>query len=739
MQAILNYHGTEYYRLSDRMKQVKGHQYIFQRKDISDRLFVFHGITYVDDDTWKLIEQLIEIDEHYYSAYALLQVMDYTRDDSETVVLEPIRKLVPPVIINGAEYFKRTAVDALGNLSGVYSKLYGTRIIFGGDLVRYHNNPDNRLYHKGNLYISEYHLQFIYPKRSLLLINGKLCIRSNAADIYADFTDRCQQSTELDYFDNYFDGITKYPETRRLMRKFYTLRLNSSKSQAREQVATYLLEKLYYLFGLLRKELHLYTYSEVESVILADPDLSGIKDIVHFLNYVKREYPDFMPEIEELSMKSDNLTTDFKTIIFSEEEFAAIYDAAIDIPRHVAMAYDDPAYAQYWLYILVLLSNFTRQSDITNLPILTLQQNYPDGYFCSHDILPADAESICDLYETQARSQLIGKNQGRKRIYIMEEQKAALAIAFVIAIQHAQNRNLSQLFSMKQIGSDRIYNKMGEPFSSITNRKMNYTLATFFEAEGSRGEQYRLNVYRLLSIMRGHRTDTPISSSNTTLIYIKSANKDLSAGQMSYQAFQRGAFGWLYHILLVLAGEEFASIEEETARIEDLNKRYLPEDMEHVSDFILHETEERRNTLAALSKLDRETIRAFLLDMGTPGTFKLSYDLPCIFGRHCPRQGMSCLYCSFSIKTIHSVQIYKTELEKVINNLENTDDQIVIRKNAYLLFKILRVFQDLRREYGREYVDVFIDTDALKERIRALPTKELAVLMEAKNDKRVNQ
>ena len=72
-----------------------------------------------------------------------------------------------------------------------------------------------------------------------------------------------------------------------------------------------------------------------------------------------------------------------------------------------------------------------------------------------------------------------------------------------------------------------------------------------------------------------------------------------------------------------------------------------------------------------------------------------------------------------------------------MTTLENSDDDVVITKNIYLLYKILRVFQDLRREYGKEYVGTFIDMNEIRTRMENLPVKHLNILLEAKNDKRI--
>ena len=230
--------------------------------------------------------------------------------------------------------------------------------------------------------------------------------------------------------------------------------------------------------------------------------------------------------------------------------------------------------------------------------------------------------------------------------------------------------------------------------------------------------------------MRGHKVNGPMSVSNTTAIYIKAANKDQSISNMSYHATQRGAFGWLYHVLLDYTNEKFDSLEEETNRILELQNRYTPENMEDLSEFVINDTEERVRVLNQLKQFDRNRIKEFLSIIGLPGTFKTMQALPCIMGKHCNKTGNACLYCEFSIKTINAIRIYKNELYTIIERLSDEIDDNCIKKYMYLAYKILLVIKDIRMEFGTEYLASYIDMVDIKAKMDSLPKKSTALLQE---------
>lgn len=729
MKKILNIGGKNYYLLSEFIELHQSHRNIYQRKEMAKRVFTFWGNSYIDAETWVELERLIEIDKEYYYPTNIEDKYGYNIANFENRVLKIFEMMGATETDGYTTYYKRDVVDRYNNASELYSDYFKTNVVCGFDLVRYHNSEENRLYHKGNLLISAYHLQFIYPKEKQVYLNNELCILIDTKDIFGDFRNRCKNSTADDYFLNYFGKDITYKDTYDIIHEFYIKTVNDSKSLDRDILSTELVLLFWYLYSQLSKELFDYNANEIKELIFDDPRLSNKKVITHFLNYAKMKNPSFLPEIKQYRQKAVNKRTDYEGIILPAEEFADIYSAAIDTNRHVEAAYNDYAYAQYWLYVLLLLSNFSRACDIKDLSILELPMTYEWGALCNDEISRADAEIICNIYETKAKNELIHKSLTQKKLYFLEEQKPAVATAIVICIGHAKRNNIKKVFSSKRsYSAKRIYEKLGEPFGEIGNRKMNYTLATFFEGTGTNADNYRNDVYSLLTVMRSHVIRTPLDRSNTTLIYIKHFNHDLAVSRMSYHTFQRGSFGWLYHVMLVMAGESFKDHEEETKRIKELMDFYKPDDLENVSAFIEEEDKERAEILKYLQTLGKESIRVFLGRLGTNGTFKTKSDLPCIFGRNCPRTGVKCLYCEFSIKTIHSVHTYKNELEVILDTLENSNDKWILKKGMYLLYKVLRVFQELRKEYSAEYVAAFIDMNEVKTRMMNLPASTLSLL-----------
>lgn len=739
MNPVLFINGQEYYFLNELLDSMDDNKNIFLRNDIQKMIFNFHGKNYITKDTWKYIEELVKTEKDSYTEAFIKNYFDYTPDDYYEAIITPLRIIVPPVTIGETNYYKKSEINKIKNISQIYSQAYGEDLIFGYDLVRYHNsNVDNgRLYFMDNLYISEFHLRFLYPRRSLKTINGRLCITAPAEQMYKDFDSRCRKYTELDFFDNYFDGCINYPDTLALLKKFYTLTLNRSTTQKRWQKSQQLLEDSYDFYDLLDKEI--YGYSSPELITLLDTyqtNHGNSKHILNFLNYVKQEYATFATDIKAFGFSGNEGDSFSENMLLEPAKFAEIYYQALNIDRHIKNAYNDPMYAQYWLYVLIMLTNFIRVSDVTDIPIMTLPRQYEEDYFIDHKIKPEEAEEICHIFEITARSQMIRKTDTHKHVYVTEDQKPALAIALIICNQNAERAHLRRLFSAKTIPADRIANKLGTPFFDISNRKMNYSLATFFEESGSEGKNYRENVYSLLTDMRSHKRATPLTQSNTTAIYIKAQSTDLNASTMALHAFRRGVFGWVYHLLLEAANREFDTLEDETKAIEELTEKYSPYNVEAISDFVKHEKEEKQEVVKQVMQIPKSVIKRFLENLGLAGTFKYSPDLPCIFAMNCPFAERECLNCQYSVKTIHSVYTYVIETSKVLKDLQTTKNENEVGRDINLLYKYLRIFQELRVDYGKEYVSAFIDSDQLKEQVRNLPVSELKLLSEVKNDKR---
>ena len=81
--------------------------------------------------------------------------------------------------------------------------------------------------------------------------------------------------------------------------------------------------------------------------------------------------------------------------------------------------------------------------------------------------------------------------------------------------------------------------------------------------------------------------------------------------------------------------------------------------------------------------------------------------------------------------------LYRDELYKLIDSLQNTTNVAVIQKNMYLLFKILMIIKDFKDEfddYDKDYINAFIDMQYIKTKLDALPVSYSTMLGDVLNN-----
>lgn len=735
MRKVVNYKGKDYYSFRE-FQEIHPHtKYIDQRKEFLDSVFCFHAHRLITKETWEAYEKALYYDDMYSKSAAGARLLgdwyhSYWDEDAERMLMN----CIPYEKNNEMIYFSKQEVDDLDNISGLLSKITGLNLISYYDLIRYHNK--NRLLHADLLILSEYHIDYLYPRRRIVDVEGWKAIRVNNKSPFEEFKDLLEASTPIDFWNNYFDGSVMYGETLSVLREFYVYKINASASAKRDRLAKEYVSLCYDFYNCLSCEIYLYSNQEIKLFLEDHPKFAKSKYIIQFIEFVRNKYDGFLSGVNDFRMQANNTRPDYQEAIYTAEEFTLIYDAAIDYTKHIQKAYEDYTYAQYWLVVLLLVSNFIRTSDIINVPIIEYPYEFQYGYFLHNKIQLHEAQAICNFFEITAGNIKINKSGEKKKIRFLQDQIEAVAIALSICNEHAKEKKLPRLFSISAIQPDRIYAKMGEPFYDVGNRKMNYTLATYFEETGNEASEYRRDVYRLLSFMRGHKTKDLMLPSQTTLIYIKAANQDLSPSEIAYHTISRGAFGWLYHLMLNYAEDKYESLDEETKNIKKLRTKYNPQNMEVLAEYLLHEQQIRRNVLEQLKFFNKGQIRDFLYNMGNSLTVKNNRDFPCILGKNCPRKGGDCAFCEYSIKTTHSLGIYRDEINRIINVLQTTNNQTEIKKNMYLIFKILLVIKEFKQEfdeYDKDYLSAYIDIKEIVQKLDAMPTSFIYMLEEVLN------
>lgn len=729
MKKVLNYNGMDYYLFNEFLSEHHEYQHIDERKAFIGTVMSFHNERFITEQTWKRMEYAIHLNEDMISEAASVIHIVNTGYNISNEIIDLLDQMFEFEVNEDIHYYKKSDIEPIHSLSELLSKYSEDTLIAATDLIKHHNK--NRLLHSDLLIMSEYHIPFLYKRSRLSDINGFLCVQKSGKNPYDEFEEIINEKNPMLFFENYFEGCRKFYSTLRFIKEYFRTSINNSNTSNRDAQAKAYITILYRFYSQLDKELTAYSTTELRNFLEENSYFTKNKYIIQFIEYVRQENKEFLPELKQFRVKADNVRSNYNGILYSPEEFSAIYDAAIDISRHVDKAYNDYAYAQYWLSVLLLLTNFIRQSDIFNTPIFEYPYSFEWEYFIKNSIQLHEAQAICNHFEINVKNIRIGKTGEKKSIHFLQDQIEAVAVALIICNDFAKRKNLPKLFSMRSISSDRVYAKLGEPFYDIGNRKLNYTLATYFEETGNEASEYRNKVYKLLGYMRGHRMKNPLSPSETTLTYIKADNTDSDVSLIAYHTVSRGVFGWLYHVMLDYAGEIFDTMDAESERIINLQEKYNPDNIEKLSEYLAHEKIARLNVLKNLTSFQKGDVKMFLKNIGNSMALKGIKEFPCILGRNCPKGCDDCAYCEFSIKTVHSLIVYKSELERIISVLSSTNNIAEVKKNMYLLFKIMIVVKDFKNEFDKfdkDYINAFINTKEIMTKMDLLPPSYTKIL-----------
>ncbi|MCR5396575.1 MAG: hypothetical protein K6E64_03805 [Lachnospiraceae bacterium] len=721
MRKTLNYQGIEYYRLNELLKEHPTCEYIAERKDLANMVFSFYGERYVTAEGWNEFEKQIMLSEEYYNPANVADKYKY-RSANEDIYLYPVlNKAVLTCEHNGCLYYKKKDVDSLPDISAVYSKAYGIDLVPVSELVRHHN--DNRLYGTGNIVFSSRNIRYLYSSKELFKTPYQDCVYGKYADVCREFEYRCERYKEEEWFENILGGFKPGKKiTYDLLKKHYVSEINHSKSAYRESVAKRFIASSKKIYESINREIFALSESEIYQRI-------GIgifceKYDVKFLNYIQSEYPDFCAGVN-FRIRTNNVYSSGGAYVMPAEDFAELYDASVDVKRHLKNACEDYMYARYWLFVLVLLVNFERGKDVVNMPILDLPYEYDLSSIEKNGLSNAEIIFINKVFGIEAKGILSSKRLKKKDYYTTTEILPALAYAIYICNTHAKEMGALNLFdARKGYSSERILNKLGPEFEGINSRTLNYTLAYYFEKTGDQATQYRKDVYRYLSILRGHMMETPMSISAVTACYIKSLAENDNVEEMARGIIEKGPFGWMYIALLNAAECLPNNTNMEVQAVVNARDIFRPSDAEQISKFYLNIDKEREECLLELKKYNKSIIQDFIANLGKIGTFRDESRFPCLFANACPHKEKQCRYCEFSVKTLLAMETYEDELKKIVKQLKETGNDVVRKKNLYLFTIILNVFNDFQKMYGKDVLEALIDVDELHDLVRLVDSLE---------------
>lgn len=477
-----------------------------------------------------------------------------------------------------------------------------------------------------------------------------------------------------------------------------------------------------------------------------------------FSNFVKYYFDikGIVPK-ERLYISKKRKTLEEKEL-YSPEEFYILYNYAIDIKQHTKKAVANRNYANMWVYVQLLLTDFIRGQDlIHNTPNIELEHlNISSlNWFSSNILSETQANLVIKQLYFAFRHKRTSKTNELITFIISPDIIVPLATALVISELHRRKTNsgsiLDSFFEGKyqkvktqgKISHRHFFYDMkkGKDFV-FGSRKMNNSVATylFYSIAEQDGNDSDLALH-LTQKARSH------TRAETTGVYIQATNKDGSINKVSYNLFKRGHFGWLYNYL-ILYSIQFEKIEHDlsarTRLIENLRNEQTPFELESISEFIhnflkpkvfYNESEKmsdyisnlfnkRQSIISKLSSFSKEEISGIIKHLAKGKLPAKNENCQCLIYPNCKYPNITnCYSCEYVLpRNIMLIQL-NNEFERIINEIDITSNKIMLRKNTKFLLNALFILKEARNYFGEEFVNGFIPIKDIKDKIYKISEK----------------
>ncbi|ETT33607.1 helix-turn-helix domain-containing protein, partial [Paenibacillus sp. FSL R5-808] len=510
-----------------------------------------------------------------------------------------------------------------------------------------------------------------------------------------------------------------------LYREFVILKINSSHGNSKtiHNKALEYISTLKRLFRLLKTEVFLMNAEQLET-IFRNPGM-GIRDkstFIYFLEYCtgkglcsfSKSYAITSLPIEEREM-------------YSPEQFLAYYSYVRDVDLHIEQAIQSRDYAVTWLYVLMHVIDAWRPSDIIKLPNIELEVCNLQTFDQLREtkLSKEQAQAVINHLYKRVERMYISKTGALGHFLVNQDMIVPTATVLVITEIHRRMQGDQQLL---RLGQRRFVHFEKETYIRLffdkrpdlvdfQSRKMNRTLLTYFFYSVVEGKGSADIAYELSQRMRGH------TDKNSTATYIQAVNKDGSIERVSLNLFNRGHFGWLYHHLIRLSmpNAPQLEVEQSTALIEQFRKELSPYQLEQLGQFLVRQQQSKHSLALQLSNLT-ETELMTLLHKIYKGEMpaKLQH-VQCLTFPSCTSPtATTCLHCENAIPKIYILISIHHELDRLIVSIKNTKYPAVRVRDRKFLFQILDLLSQAIQQFGKTYVQTFIDLNNLKEKMIAI-------------------
>lgn len=444
--------------------------------------------------------------------------------------------------------------------------------------------------------------------------------------------------------------------------------------------------------------------------------------------------------------------------IYSPEQFNILYEYAINYELHVSNAITSRNYANMWVYVLLLLTDFIRGQDIIDYtPTIKIEPSKIDSisWLNKQRLDQETVNKIINQVYAAFRHKRSNKTNELLTFVLSPDITYSLATSLIISEFHRREAKAElQLDSFMEgkyrkirtegkISHQKFFDEMkGKHDFTFGSRKMNNSVATYLFYSITEADGYDSDLaLHLTQVARSHK------SPETTSIYIQATNKDGSINKVAYNLFKRGHFGWLYdHLLRYYIQFENPSLNmsEKTNLIENMRNELTLINTELIAEFVTNSlsnsnknnfetnfefilddiNKKRQSVIQKLSSFSKEEISSIIKKLACSELPSKDSNAQCLIYPKCNNPNLkSCYSCEFVIPgNLFLIQL-NTTINDLINEIESINNEILLMKSSKFLLLGLFIWKEARLHYGETYVNGYISFDETKSRLNEISNK----------------
>lgn len=521
-----------------------------------------------------------------------------------------------------------------------------------------------------------------------------------------------------DYIKNYIE-VRRIPEhlnkTAVLLKSFAEKDLSTRRASpdTTDKYKREYLTSIEYLINYhLKKELFQFDNVEVQLFIDKCPSIKQKNCLWNILSFLKNERL-CKYSLEDLHSPRKKLSNKEKEKI-SFKDWINIYNYCSKPDNHLNQAIVDKQYANLWLFIMILLTNAWRPSDVFRIPPIQPELiGVPNiEWFKKHKLTQPQAQKIINIIRGY---NLVTAKNGMPRDFTCNlDLVVSMVTALCICEFHRRINNFPSIIDFtsetKKKNTIRtshfnLFFKKNDDLKHIkfspliANRSLIEHLYYSIQEKKGKGN----SAFELVMKFRKHKTEV-------TKEYIGYGDN-----QIASHLFSRGEFGFLYeHLIELLLENKDSTLQERTSEISYVKQFFEPFEVENLFNFlskVMIMSTQEKDLMDQLLSLSPDEALEYVRKMYLGQMPAKNKNVQCLIYPDChrPSNQYSCSQCPFAVHNVYALTSIFNEFEDCIQRYKNTNKKGVKLREQNTIIKIQHLLIKAIDTFGSDYVFSFYD------------------------------